>query len=228
MAATRRFDVDSQLASLAHELSRIRKTLMRSTAENAELCEAMAKLCRLVHESVGQSQRRLSNTARKQRHGDLSPALMARTTSSRRVAGLPGYRLRRVMDYIESSLAERVDVARLATVAGMSSGHFTAMFKRSTGMSPYQAVMRRRLARARDLLGDDSLTIAAISCLLGFSSQAHFTTAFRQVYGITPAAFRASERTAQAVLNQSWHSRKSAEAKSLPANLESHARDNGR
>lgn len=203
MGATTRRDVDTQLASLADELSRTRKELTRSATENAQLREAMAKLCRLVRESVEQSRRQLNKMGHKQPRHDLDRGLVARTTAPRPVPGLPAYKLRRVMDYIESSLAERVDVAALAAVAGMSSGHFTAMFKRSTGMSPYQAVMRRRLARARDLLGDESLTIAEIGCLLGFSSQAHLTTAFRHVYDITPAAFRASERTVQAVLNQS-------------------------
>lgn len=228
MGATRRRDVDTELASLADELSRTQKALTRSAAENAELREAMAKLCRLVHESVEQSRRQLNKMAHKQPRRDLNRAPVGWATGPRPAAGLPAYRLRRVMDYIESSLAERVDVATLAAVAGMSSGHFTAMFKRSTGMSPYQAVMRRRLARARDLLGDETLTVAEIGCLLGFSSQAHFTTAFRHVYGIAPAAFRAAERTAQAVLDQSGHSPKSAEAKTLPANPESHARGNGR
>jgi transcriptional regulator GlxA family with amidase domain len=94
------------------------------------------------------------------------------------------------------------------------------MFKRSTGLSPYQAVMQRRLARARDLLGDESLTIAAIGCSLGFSSQAHFTTAFRKSDGIAPAAFRAMQRRRDESV-QSWRSTNSWEANSSPLNSES-------
>jgi AraC family transcriptional regulator len=53
------------------------------------------------------------------------------------------------------------------------------MFKRATGVTPHEAVTRRRLARSQELLVDESLTIAQIGCQLGFSSQAHFCTAFR-------------------------------------------------
>ncbi len=104
--------------------------------------------------------------------------------------GLPAARLRRVMSYIDASLDEPLTVVTLASVAGMSRSHFATLFKRSTGVSPHEAVLRRRVVRATQLLREDIESIAAIGCQLGFSSQAHFTTAFRKRVGLTPSAFR--------------------------------------
>jgi AraC family transcriptional regulator len=94
------------------------------------------------------------------------------------------------MAYIDASLGEPLTVPVLAGVAGMSPSHFTALFKHSTGVPPHEAVLRRRIARAKELLEDDARTIAAIGCQLGFSSQAHFTTVFRRRVGMAPSTFR--------------------------------------
>lgn len=110
------------------------------------------------------------------------------------VRGLPVARLRKVMAYIDASLGERLDVATLAAVAGMSPGYFTAMFKRATGLTPHETVIRRRVTRSQELLADESLTIAAIGYQLGFSSHAHFCTAFRRRVGLSPTAWRARHR----------------------------------
>jgi AraC family transcriptional regulator len=118
------------------------------------------------------------------------PAAAARRRAMTAPRGLPAARLRRVMAYIDSSLEEALTVSTLAGVAGMSPSHFTTLFKRSTGVSPHEAVLRRRVVKARELLCDDIQSIAAIGCQLGFSSQSHFTTAFRKRTGLTPSAFR--------------------------------------
>ncbi|ESZ66656.1 hypothetical protein X728_04825 [Mesorhizobium sp. L103C120A0] len=58
-------------------------------------------------------------------------------------------------------------------------------------MPLYRYHLRLRLARALDLLGRyDNLTTLGLD--LGFSSHSHFSSAFRQVYGRTPAEFQRS------------------------------------
>jgi AraC family transcriptional regulator len=55
--------------------------------------------------------------------------------------GLPGYRLRRVLDYIGDNLAEDLSLAQLAAVAGMSPHYFAELFRRSTGHAPHRYVL---------------------------------------------------------------------------------------
>jgi AraC-like DNA-binding protein len=56
-------------------------------------------------------------------------------------------------------------------------------------MPLYRYQLRLRLARGLDLLGDCE-DLSALSMELGFSSHSHFSSAFRQAYGRTPAEFQ--------------------------------------
>jgi AraC family transcriptional regulator len=104
--------------------------------------------------------------------------------------GLPPARLRRVLDYMHAHLGEELSLRQLAAVVQLSPHHFAARFKQSTGVAPYQYVLRQRIATAQHLLAETHLSLAEISYRLGFSSQAHFTTVFRQHVGTTPGAYR--------------------------------------
>lgn len=63
-------------------------------------------------------------------------------------------------------------------------------FKQSTGLTPHQYVIARRLNRAQVLLATTDLTILEICFRVGFKSQSHFTRLFRKLTGITPRAYR--------------------------------------
>ena len=78
----------------------------------------------------------------------------------------------------------------MAAQAGLTPSHFCRVFKRATGVTPHQYVMKARLDRARDLLGQSDLSIAQVAEMTGFTSQSHFTRAFRQYAGDTPSGWR--------------------------------------
>lgn len=84
----------------------------------------------------------------------------------------------------------RLTVAEMAEVVGLSESWFATVFRETTGKTPLQWQLQRRIEAAQALLGDASLTIADIAAQLGFSDQAHLTKVFRQVVGETPAAWR--------------------------------------
>ncbi len=106
--------------------------------------------------------------------------------------GLAPVRLRRVVEFITAHLEEDIALPDLAAVAELSTHHFGEAFKASTGRPPYGYVMDRRVERARELLRDGERPIAEIAYAAGFSSQAHLTTNFRRVTGVTPGRFRRS------------------------------------
>jgi AraC family transcriptional regulator len=206
------------LARLVAELSHMRSALTRHAEQNAALCLSVQQLCQTVREAVVQNRRRVSELARGDSRG-MRPVYASR----RRTGGLTPARLHRVIDHIETSLSERLDVASLAAVAGMSRGHFAAMFKQTTGLSPHQAVMRHRLERSKILLADETLSIAEIGCQLGFSSQAHFSTLFRRQAGLSPQVWRRRHHT-RASQNQSRHSINSENTKKRSEDSESQDR----
>ena len=218
MVDTKCRDIEARLALIAEEFSRTRAALVRHAAKNETLRVAMTQLCRALRESLRQSRRRIHEIANR----DKVRTGKGKSARPRTGVGLAPARLRKVLDYIDASLAERLDVATLASVAGMSPSHFAVMFKQSTGLPPHEAVMRCRLARARRLLADESHTIASIGSQLGFSSQAHFATVFRRRIGVPPNVWRAEFRRAgTAAHNQNWRSLISTDAESRPQESES-------
>lgn len=104
--------------------------------------------------------------------------------------GIAPARLRRVLDYMETHMAENVSLSDLAAIAGTSLHHFAHAFKQSAGVSPHRFLIERRIARARLLLADPTLPIAEIALILGFTDQSHFTEHFRHVTGLTPGRYR--------------------------------------
>ncbi len=110
-----------------------------------------------------------------------SPALNGRADAINRAVG-----------YVDMNLGKAMTVNKLADVAGLSTFHFSRVFKRSMGVSVHQFVLDRRLLHARHMLQSSGESIAHIALECGFGSQSHFTTAFRRRFAVTPRAFRES------------------------------------
>lgn len=104
--------------------------------------------------------------------------------------GLSATALRRVSDYIESHLETPIRLSELAAQAGISPHYFCQLFKQSTGRSPHQHVVHRRIVRSKALLSDRRLSLAEIAYRTGFSSQAHFTGTFQKLVGVSPGKYR--------------------------------------
>lgn len=92
---------------------------------------------------------------------------------------------------LSSELSRRWTLAEIAAEVGVSPVYLTQAFGQVEGVPLYRYQLRLRLARALDLLAsyDD---LSALGLELGFSSHSHFTAAFRQAYGRTPAQFQRS------------------------------------
>ncbi|MDH4570901.1 helix-turn-helix transcriptional regulator [Pseudomonas sp. BN414] len=101
---------------------------------------------------------------------------------------------KRLVDYIETRLAEPISLGELATFSALSEYHFARMFRESFGMPPHQYVLARRLERARKLLRETELPLGEIALACGFASASHFSNRFRATVGGTPGAFRSAFR----------------------------------
>jgi AraC family transcriptional regulator len=110
--------------------------------------------------------------------------------NTRVVATLPKWRLMRVVTYIETNIGGRITLANLAATAGLSRMYFAKQFRATTGMRPHDFVLRKRIARAQQMLAATSDTLVDIALSVGFQTQAHFTTVFKKIAGNTPCQFR--------------------------------------
>jgi AraC family transcriptional regulator len=103
-------------------------------------------------------------------------------------------RLRRVLDYISTHLADDITVSDLAGVAALSTFHFARMFTLTVGVSPHRYVSRMRLERAMAEIAEGKLPLGKIAFDARFSSQASFTRAFRRATAMTPGEYRRARR----------------------------------
>jgi AraC family transcriptional regulator len=106
--------------------------------------------------------------------------------------GLSNVRLKRVCDYIETHLDDRLTLTDLAEVACLSPYHFSRSFKQAVGVGPQRYVMRRRLERAKTLIRSTNQPLAEIAHRTGFADQSHLTSIFRREAGVTPGRYRAA------------------------------------
>lgn len=110
--------------------------------------------------------------------------------ASRHVAPLLKWRYRRVERYIDDHLEDRIMLADMARIVGLTRMHFAAQFRVATGVKPHEFLLQRRIARACGFLRDESLSLVEIALKVGFQSQAHFTTVFKRIVGETPNRWR--------------------------------------
>lgn len=101
-------------------------------------------------------------------------------------------RLTAVFSYIQSHMAEPVDVRHLADLAHMSRSRFHAFFKAHMGTSPMEYVKQIRLNEACKLLMASDYSIAEIALRVGFCNPFHFSREFKGHFLLSPSHYRQS------------------------------------
>jgi len=112
---------------------------------------------------------------------------------SARALPLQKWRLKRVIDYIAARLSERISLADLAAVAGLSRMHFAVQFRLATGCTPHDFILLQRIEVAKRLLVETSRELVDIALTVGFQAQAHFSTVFKRFVGDAPGRWRRTQ-----------------------------------
>ncbi|MEL0168026.1 MAG: AraC family transcriptional regulator [Pseudomonadaceae bacterium] len=107
-----------------------------------------------------------------------------------RRSALSAPELQRLDAYVTANLDHPISVAALAAQVCVSSSHFHALFRESTGVTPHQYVLTLRLREASRLLQETELPVAEVASRCGFSSQSALTHAVRRQWGQTPRSLR--------------------------------------
>jgi AraC-like DNA-binding protein len=106
----------------------------------------------------------------------------------------PGVRERaRMVDaalWIDENADEEIDLEGLAARAGLSAFHFLRLFRRVTGATPHQYLVRRRLARAAAMLAEETSPVTDVAYACGFGDLSNFVRTFHRAAGLSPGAFR--------------------------------------
>ena len=95
-----------------------------------------------------------------------------------------------VSGYVRRRITERIDVSELARAMFISRTHLAARFKRESGMTLTEFILKEKTEEAKRLLRYSDKSILAIGEYLAFSSHSHFTRTFKQYTGMTPSEYK--------------------------------------
>lgn len=102
--------------------------------------------------------------------------------------------VRAAREFLDAHFAERVPLATLAEVCGVSPFHLIRVFRLAVGVPPHAYLKQRRVARAMAML-QDGAPVASIAYACGFSDQSHLTRAFKSTFGFPPGAYQRAMRS---------------------------------
>jgi len=92
--------------------------------------------------------------------------------------------------YLREHLDSPLRVDDLAARVGLSTSHFSALFRRATGGGVVEYVKRLRIARASELLVTSAMPVADIARAVGYDDAFYFARQFRRVQDCSPTEFR--------------------------------------
>jgi AraC family transcriptional regulator len=110
---------------------------------------------------------------------------------------LQPWRLKLAYAYVEAHLSGSVPLAELSRAAGFTDMHFARLFRASTGVSPHNYVLRRRIDAAQAALMNPNHAMLDVALLVGFRTQAHFSAVFKKLTGLPPRRWRQASLAAR-------------------------------
>jgi transcriptional regulator GlxA family with amidase domain len=98
----------------------------------------------------------------------------------------------RVQSFVAGRLGERLTLARLGRAVASSPFELCRLFRSATGWTLHAYVLELRLRAALERVAESRSDLSAVAQDFGFASHAHFTSAFRTRFGLTPSTFRST------------------------------------
>ena len=118
--------------------------------------------------------------------GYAMPSLSVRKHRS----GLGPARLRKIREFVHAKIEDELTLHEMAHAVGLSTAHFSQMFRKSTGETPHHFVLRQKVERAKEMLRTAEGRILDIAIACGFKTQQHFARVFRKFCGGSPTEYR--------------------------------------
>ena len=97
----------------------------------------------------------------------------------------------RALHYINENLRGPLNLDEISNTANLSKGHFSRIFKKITGLSPFNYIIAIRMERASKLLNSTNLNVTEICYQIGYESLSYFCETFKKWTGLYPMEYRA-------------------------------------
>ncbi|OAS89255.1 MULTISPECIES: AraC family transcriptional regulator [Metabacillus] len=95
-----------------------------------------------------------------------------------------------IKSYIDKHYQEDINLKSLSQRFHISTYYLVHVFKKSTGFSPIQYIIRRRIGEAQSLLINTNDSITKIAGMVGYDNTSYFATLFSKTVGMSPKKYR--------------------------------------
>ena len=99
----------------------------------------------------------------------------------------------RAKEYVEEHIDESIRVVQIGEALGINENYLTGLFHKYEGITLQHYIRKEKVRQAKELLLYSSYSCSEIAALLCFSTQSHFSSAFKREVGMTPAKYRESK-----------------------------------
>lgn len=96
-----------------------------------------------------------------------------------------------INSYIEKNIYEKFNLNELSKIANINKFGFSKKFKASTGMSPINYILMKKVFSSKKLI-DFNTELTTIAYQYNFTDLAHFSKTFKRFVGISPKSYQQS------------------------------------
>ena len=96
----------------------------------------------------------------------------------------------KIQRYLDLHYTEPLTLSAAAKALSCSASHLSHVFRKASGTTPMQYVIRRRIGHAQTLLISTKYSITQIATLVGYDNPNYFSTQFSQIVGMSPSHYR--------------------------------------
>lgn len=123
-------------------------------------------------------------------------AILSGSSHKRKIQGgkLSEFYTKEAVAFIEQNYALPITVEDMANRCNLDRSYFGKIFKDTLGQSPQEFLISYRMNKAAEFLKLTDLSIHDISVQTGYPNQLHFSRAFKNVYGLSPRAYRQTNK----------------------------------
>lgn len=107
-------------------------------------------------------------------------------------SSVPPRWLRHARELLHDQCGSELRLKDVAAAAGVHGVHLTRSFRRHFRCTPGEYLRRCRLSQAAALLHAGNLSVSEVAVACGYFDHAHLGRSFKQAYGVSPRAYRAS------------------------------------
>ncbi|MFA7566076.1 MAG: AraC family transcriptional regulator [Alkalispirochaeta sp.] len=88
-----------------------------------------------------------------------------------------------------------IEIPEIARTAGVAYTHLLEVFRKYTGLTPYQYFLQMRILRAKELLQDPNISVKEVAAMMQFENQYYFSRLFKKKTGMAPSEWKRSIRS---------------------------------